>query len=173
MISRIESDDEMNPGEGRVRKGWIIGRNSTAIGLSQQGARLGSQARIVSFPRDIEQDRGKPAIGVNAFEQPDPRAVIEVKYGLSCGQQITDGGLEHLVPGVVFDDVFQAIIWSLSQIGGDDVRTFIEALLADAEDDDQIEYLEDALANLSFTEDMEEFNMLAFDPDDELTDDKD
>ncbi len=71
------------------------------------------------------------------------------------------------------DDVFQAIIWSLSQIGGDDVRTFIEALLADAEDDDQIEYLEDALANLSFTEDMEEFNMLAFDPDDELTDDKD
>lgn len=70
------------------------------------------------------------------------------------------------------DDVFQAIIWSLSQIGGDDVRTFLEALLADAEEDDQIEYLEDALANLSFTEDMEEFNMLAFDPDDEVGDDK-
>ncbi len=69
------------------------------------------------------------------------------------------------------DDVFQAIIWSLSQIGGEDVRTFIQALLAEAEDDDQIEYLEDALANLSFTEDMEEFNMLAFDPDDEFDED--
>ncbi|MCX6078993.1 MAG: HEAT repeat domain-containing protein [Chloroflexi bacterium] len=70
------------------------------------------------------------------------------------------------------DDVFQAIIWSLSQIGGEDVRTFLEALLAEAEDDDQIEYLEDAMANLSFTEDMEEFNMLAFDPDDEFGEDK-
>ena len=71
------------------------------------------------------------------------------------------------------DDVFQAIIWSLSQIGGEDVRTFIQALLAEAEDDEQIEYLEDALANLSFTEDLEEFSLLAFDPDDELKEDED
>jgi hypothetical protein len=63
------------------------------------------------------------------------------------------------------DDVFQAIIWSLSQIGGEDVRTYLETLLADAEDDDVIEYLEDALANLSFTEDMEQFDLLAVDPD--------
>jgi HEAT repeat protein len=69
------------------------------------------------------------------------------------------------------DDVFQAIIWSLSQIGGEDVRTYLQALLADAEDDEQIEYLEEALANLSFTEDMEEFDMLAFDPDDEIDED--
>ena len=71
------------------------------------------------------------------------------------------------------DDVFQAIIWSLSQIGGDDVRTFLQALLAEAEDDEQIEYLEEALANLSFTEDMEEFDLLAVDPDDEFDEDKD
>ena len=69
------------------------------------------------------------------------------------------------------DDVFQAIIWSLSQIGGEDVRTYIETLLADAEDDEQIEYLEDALVNLSFTEDMEEFNLLALDADDEPAED--
>jgi HEAT repeat protein len=70
------------------------------------------------------------------------------------------------------DDVFQAIVWSLSQIGGEDVRTYIQALLAEAEDDEQIEYLEEAMANLSFTEDMEEFDMLAFDPDDEFGEDK-
>jgi HEAT repeat protein len=70
------------------------------------------------------------------------------------------------------DDVFQAIIWSLSQIGGEDVRTYLEAILAEADDDDQIEFLEEALANLSFTEDMEEFDMLAFDPDDPLDDGK-
>jgi HEAT repeat protein len=70
------------------------------------------------------------------------------------------------------DDVFQAIIWSLSQIGGEDVRTYLQALLAEAEDDEQIEYLEEAMANLSCTEDMEEFDMLAFDPDDEFGEDK-
>lgn len=70
------------------------------------------------------------------------------------------------------DDVYQALIWSLSQIGGEDVRTYLEAILAEAEDDDQIEYLEEALANLSFTEDMEQFDFLAFDPDDDLEDKK-
>jgi HEAT repeat protein len=70
------------------------------------------------------------------------------------------------------DDVFQAIIWSLSQIGGEDVRTYLEALLAEAEDDEQIEYLEEAISNLSFTEDMEQFDLLAIDPDDELDEDK-
>ena len=64
------------------------------------------------------------------------------------------------------DDVYQALIWSLSQIGGDDVRTYLEAILAEAEDDEQIEFIEEALANLAFTEDMEKFDLLAFDPDD-------
>ncbi len=64
------------------------------------------------------------------------------------------------------DDVFQALIWALSQIGGEDVRTYLEALLAEAEGDEQIEFIEEALANLSFTEDMEGFDMLAIDPDD-------
>jgi len=71
------------------------------------------------------------------------------------------------------DDVFQAIIWSLSQIGGEDVRTYLNALLAESEDDEQIDYIEEALSNLSFTEDMEEFDMLAVDPDDELDEDQD
>lgn len=64
------------------------------------------------------------------------------------------------------DDVFQAVIWSLSQIGGEDVRTYLQALLAAAEDDDQIEYLEEALANLAFSEDLEKFDFMAVDPDD-------
>jgi hypothetical protein len=70
------------------------------------------------------------------------------------------------------DDVFQAIIWSLSQIGGEDVRTYLQALLAEAEDDEQVDFIDEALTNLSFTEDMEEFDLLAFDPDVELDEDK-
>ncbi len=66
-------------------------------------------------------------------------------------------------------DILSAIIWSLSQIGGEDVRTYLENLLDQLEDDEQIAFIEEALDNLSFTEDLERFDLLAFDPDDELT----
>ena len=66
-------------------------------------------------------------------------------------------------------DILNAVIWSLSQIGGEDVRTFLESLLdALEEDDEQVAFVEEALDNLAFTEDLERFDLLAFDPDDEL-----
>jgi HEAT repeat protein len=67
------------------------------------------------------------------------------------------------------DEIVSAIIWSLSQIGGEDVRTYLESLLDQLEEDDeQITFLEEALDNLAFTEDLERFDLLAIDPDDEL-----
>jgi HEAT repeat protein len=64
--------------------------------------------------------------------------------------------------------VLSAVIWSLSQIGGEDVRTYLESLLDQLEDEEQIAFLEEALDNLAFTEDLERFDLLAFDPDEEL-----
>lgn len=67
------------------------------------------------------------------------------------------------------DAVLSAIIWSLSQIGGEDVRTYLENLLDQVEEDDeQIAFLEEALDNLAFTEDLDRFDLLAIDPDAEL-----
>jgi HEAT repeat protein len=66
-------------------------------------------------------------------------------------------------------DILSAVIWSLSQIGGEDVRTYLENLLDQLEDDEQITFMEEALDNLSFTEDLERFDLLAFDPDEDLT----
>lgn len=63
-------------------------------------------------------------------------------------------------------DVMTAVIWSLSQIGGEDVQTYLETLLDQAEDEDLIEFLEDALDNLAFTEDLDRFDLFAFNPDD-------
>jgi len=63
-------------------------------------------------------------------------------------------------------DVTSAVIWSLSQIGGEDVRTYLENLLDQTDEDDQIQFLEDALDNLAFTEDLARFDLLAFDPED-------
>ena len=66
-------------------------------------------------------------------------------------------------------EVIAAGIWSLSQIGGEDVQTYLEALIDQTDDDDEIEFIEDALANLAFTEDLERLDLLAFDPDDDLS----
>ena len=65
--------------------------------------------------------------------------------------------------------ILSAVIWSLSQIGGEDVRTYLENLLDQLEDDEQIAFLEEALDNLAFTEDLERFDLLAFDTDEDLT----
>jgi len=66
-----------------------------------------------------------------------------------------------------FDDVIAgAAIWSLSQIGGEDVRLYLQNLLDKVEDDDQAALLEEALDNLAFTEDMALFDLLALDADD-------
>jgi HEAT repeat protein len=65
------------------------------------------------------------------------------------------------------DSVLRAVIWSLSQIGGEDVRTYLENLLDGLEeDDDQMAFLEEALDNLAFTEDLDRFELMALDPDD-------
>jgi HEAT repeat protein len=65
--------------------------------------------------------------------------------------------------------ILSAVIWSLSQIGGEDVRTYLENLLDQIEDDEQIAFLEEALDNLAFTEDLDRFDLMSFDPDTELT----
>lgn len=73
-----------------------------------------------------------------------------------------------------YDDEDQRIaaIWSLSQIGGEGVHEFLNDLLETSEDDDEIDFLQEALENLNFTEDLASFNMLEIDPD-EKDDDTD
>jgi HEAT repeat protein len=68
------------------------------------------------------------------------------------------------------DAVISAIIWSLSQVGGEDVRIFLLNLIDLAEDDEVVTHIEDALENLEFTEGLDQFDLLALDPDDDLED---
>jgi hypothetical protein len=66
-----------------------------------------------------------------------------------------------------FDEVIMgAAIWSLSQIGGEDVRLYLQNLLDNVDDDHQATFLEEALDNLAFTDDMGSFDLLALDADD-------
>ena len=65
--------------------------------------------------------------------------------------------------------VLSAVIWSLSQIGGEDVRTYLENILDQTEDEEQMSFLEEALDNLAFTEDLDRFDLFSYDPEDDLS----
>lgn len=80
--------------------------------------------------------------------------------------------LLKLLEDIQDDDAASAAIWSLSQIGGEDVRACIENLLDQTDDDDQIAFLEEALDNLAFTEDLNRFDFMSFDADEIEPDDE-
>lgn len=68
------------------------------------------------------------------------------------------------------EDMLQAIVWSLSQIGGENVREVMVVLLEQAEDAEEEEFIASALENLEFTEGMDVLGMLEIDLDDEEQD---
>lgn len=60
-------------------------------------------------------------------------------------------------------EVRAAVYWSLSKIGGGDVREILEDHLEESEDEDEVTLLEEALQNLDFTEEINMFDMLDID----------
>jgi len=57
------------------------------------------------------------------------------------------------------------IIWELTKIGGEDVRDRLEELLALAEDDEEAGFIEEALENLAFTEEVSGFDLFDIEDD--------
>lgn len=67
------------------------------------------------------------------------------------------------------EETYRAAIWSLSLVGDEDARLYIENLLDQAEQSDLpelAEFLEEALENLTFEEDLDHLNLLNLNPDD-------
>ena len=56
------------------------------------------------------------------------------------------------------------LIWALSKIGGEGVRDRLEVLLDAEEDDEEAGFIEEAMDNLTFTEDMAHFDLIDLDP---------
>ena len=93
---------------------------------------------------------------MNNLESPDPEISFEaVRAAGKMEIQAARPRLLRMLQLVeeLEDDVRGAVIWSLSEIGGEGVRKKLEALLEKLDDDVEIEYLEEALENLEFTED--------------------
>jgi hypothetical protein len=60
-----------------------------------------------------------------------------------------------------------AVIWALSQIGGDGIRETLDALLDETDDEEEIEWIENALDNLTLTETGQAMNLLDIDLEEE------
>ncbi len=59
--------------------------------------------------------------------------------------------------------VHEAAIWSLGQVGGADARAALLELLDETEDDDEREFIEEALENLAFQDEMPNLSLLELD----------
>jgi HEAT repeat protein len=57
-------------------------------------------------------------------------------------------------------EIRHEIIWALSRIGGEGVRARLEELLETEDDDEEEDFLEEAIDTLAFTEDMNGFSLL-------------
>lgn len=68
-----------------------------------------------------------------------------------------------LEEGTDDEDLYFAAIWSLTKIGGDGVRKMIEMNLEETDDMDEISFLEEAMANLDFTEQTQRFDLMDID----------
>lgn len=64
-------------------------------------------------------------------------------------------------------EIRYAAIWSLSQIGGEEVRETLEGLLDESEDEEEIEWIENAIENLVLTETGQSLNLLDIDLEEE------
>ena len=65
-------------------------------------------------------------------------------------------------------EIRRELIWALTKIGGEGVRNRLEEILEAEEDDEEADFIEEAMDNLSFTEDMAQFDLFDLDPDLEL-----
>jgi len=129
---------------------------------------------LIAMGRSADERWEEEVLRALTDEDNDIRAAAVQAAG-NLGLKSARTVLLRLLDGDDDDDVTSAAIWSLSQIGGEDVRTYLENLLDQTEDDEQAEFLAEALDNLAFTEDLDRFELMAFNPDelDEFEDDDD
>lgn len=102
------------------------------------------------------------------FDHPDN--LVRYEAIRAAGELETPAAREPLFDlleeGTADDDIYYAAIWSLSKIGGEGVRSLFENAIAQTEDPEEIRFLEEALENLDFTEQVSHFDMMHFDDED-------
>ncbi len=100
-----------------------------------------------------------------------PKSNVQLEAVRAAGELELDSAREHLL--ALLDEEAQdteirfAAIWSLSQIGGDEVRDTLEEILEESEDEEEIEWVDNALDNLNLTETGLSMDLMDINMDDE------
>ncbi|MCB2210318.1 HEAT repeat domain-containing protein [bacterium] len=125
------------------------------------------QSALFAMGRTYNRERWGDLV-LRMFDHPD--AVVRYEAIRAAGELEMSSAREPLFDvlseGTFNEDIYFAAIWALSKIGGRGVRNLIEMSIEDAEDPEEIQFLEEALQNLDFTEQVNTFDMLVFEEDD-------
>lgn len=98
----------------------------------------------------------------------DPSAELSREAARAAGELQIEEAIPSLL-SLLNDDVREvrlATAWSLSQIGGDIAAEALEEYLERAEDEDEVDLIEDALENLAFNLELDELHLLDFSKED-------
>jgi hypothetical protein len=130
------------------------------------------QSALCAMGRSYDQRWAKAVFRM--FNHPDNLVRYEAvraagELEMSAARELLFDLIEE---GTDDEDLYFAAIWALSKIGGKGVRKLIESSIDEAEDDSEVQFLEEALENLDFTEQTNMFDMLVVD-EDNLEDDDD
>lgn len=119
-------------------------------------------------------DKWESAV-IKKLDHPDPGVQLAAIH--AAGELMLErarGRLLDMIEKEIFDeDLHTEVIWALSQIGGESVRTAFKTLIEMTADTDETDLLEDALDNLSFSEDAMLYDLMDIDPENQDDDDYD
>ena len=98
-----------------------------------------------------------------------PDTDIQIEAIRAAGELEITSSVEYLVDFLenteeMDYELFTTVVWSLSQIGGTKAIEVINALLDDAENPEEIEFLETALDNLELKQSVDALDFFSFDP---------
>ena len=114
--------------------------------------------------------------------QPEVLSMLKSKYLLLQLEAARAAGELELQDAVPFllemledadDDLRRVCIWSLSQIGGEEASDILDQLYEEAEDVEELEFIESALENLSFTDGAKIMPLFNLPEDEEAEEDED
>lgn len=102
----------------------------------------------------------------------DPNSAVQLEAVRAAGELELASSRKKLMTFLVDESLDEevrfAAIWSLSQIGGKEVKEVLDALLEAAEDEDESAFIEDAIDNLYLTEMAASFDLLNVTENEEL-----
>jgi len=121
------------------------------------------KSALVAMGRSSDERWEDDVLGMLLNENPRiRRAAVEAAGQLN----LDDAGpiLIRLLDDEDDEEVISGAVWSLSEIGGEDARIYLQSMLDRATDPEQIDFIEDALDNLTFTDELNQFDLMAYDP---------